>query len=293
MTIRRGPNKGKAIANIGDERHIQLQRLGRERALIYKTYLLTGLRKSELASFTVASLELDGPMPYAVLNAADEKNRRGSDIPLRADLVDDLRDWLADKLDAVRSDAVASNGQTLPLTEPPTALTTDTPLFNIPSGLVRILNRDLKLAGIPKRDERGRTIDVHGLRMTFGTLLSVGGVAPRTAQAAMRHSSIDLTMAVYTDPKLLDVYGAMDALPSLPLNDEPTPERMSKQATGTDDSRPFPVAPTVAPKSDNWCNQLSIVDNSDASSSDVQNEKKPEKPVVSQAFPMSGRLDTN
>jgi len=32
----------------------------------------------------------------------------------------------------------------------------------------------------------------------FGTLLRV---APRTTQAAMRHSSIDLTMNVYTDPK--------------------------------------------------------------------------------------------
>ena len=70
-------------------------------------------------------------------------------------------------------------------------------------------------AGIDKADERGRTIDVHALRHTFGTLLSKGGVAPRTAQAAMRHSSIDLTMNVYTDPKLLDVQGALDSLPSL------------------------------------------------------------------------------
>ncbi|MBU4273250.1 MAG: tyrosine-type recombinase/integrase, partial [Planctomycetes bacterium] len=86
----------------------------------------------------------------------------------------------------------------------------DTPLFTVPSGLVRILDRDLRLAGIPKVDERGRTVDVHSLRHTFGTLLSVAGVAPRTAQAAMRHSSIDLTMNVYTDPKLLDVAGAME-----------------------------------------------------------------------------------
>jgi integrase len=56
---------------------------------------------------------------------------------------------------------------------------------------------------------RGRTIDVHALRHSFGTLLSKGGVAPRTAQAAKRHSSIDLTMNTYTDPKLLDVHGAL------------------------------------------------------------------------------------
>jgi site-specific recombinase XerD len=40
-------------------------------------------------------------------------------------------------------------------------------------------------AGIPKRDDRGRTVDVHALRHTFGTHLSKNGVAPRTAQAAM------------------------------------------------------------------------------------------------------------
>jgi hypothetical protein len=35
----------------------------------------------------------------------------------------------------------------------------------------------------------------------------------------MRHSSIDLTMSVYTDPRLLDVEGALAVLPSLPLHD--------------------------------------------------------------------------
>ena len=34
----------------------------------------------------------------------------------------------------------------------------------------------------------------------------------------MRHSDINLTMNIYTDPRLLDVAGAMDALPLLPLN---------------------------------------------------------------------------
>ena len=37
----------------------------------------------------------------------------------------------------------------------------------------------------------------------------------RPAQAALRHSSLDLTMNVYTDPELLDVAKAMEALPDL------------------------------------------------------------------------------
>ena len=89
-------------------------------------------------------------------------------------------------------------------------------------------------------------MDIHALRHTFGTHLSKNGVAPRTGQAAMRHSSLDLTMNsarerrertsreghqarvpkggnaaggpnVYTDPELLDMAGAVDALPNLPL----------------------------------------------------------------------------
>lgn len=63
-----------------------------------------------------------------------------------------------------------------------------------------------------KRDERGRVVDIHPLRHTFGTHLSKAGVTPRVAMAAMRHSSLDLTMNIYTDPVLLDVGAAVDAL---------------------------------------------------------------------------------
>ena len=126
----------------------------------------------------------------------------------------------------------------------PFGLPPDTPVFTVPAGLIRILNRDLKFAGIPKVDERGRTVDVHALRTTFGTLLSKGGVAPRTAQAAMRHSTIDLTMNVYTDPKLLDVAGAVESLPALPLAGA-APQQA--KATGTNDAAPETLAPTLAP----------------------------------------------
>ena len=45
-------------------------------------------------------------------------------------------------------------------------------------------------------------------------------MSPRTAQAAMRHSDVNLTMGTYTDPKLLDVAGAMESLPALPIGPE-------------------------------------------------------------------------
>lgn len=63
----------------------ELECIGRERALLYRTLALTGLRKGELASLTVGQLARVGDVAYAVWNPADEKNRKGSDIPLRVD----------------------------------------------------------------------------------------------------------------------------------------------------------------------------------------------------------------
>lgn len=250
-TVRRGKNKGQAVAELKPATKAKLESIGRERALIYKTLVLTGLRKGELASLTVGQLELDATPAFASLNSSDEKNGEGNDIPLRADLADDLRQWLRDNLAVMQVEA----GR---LGEPiPAQLPAATPLFTVPKKLVRILNRDLKLAGIEKKDERGRTVDVHALRHSFGTLLSKGGVQPRTAQAAMRHSSIDLTMNVYTDPRLLDVHGALDALPMLPLAGGKDSEIM--RATGTTDSAPPPLAPSLAPNTDPQRDRLATV----------------------------------
>jgi integrase len=227
----------------------KLDRLGRERALMFKTLVLTGLRKSELAAVTVGHLDIDGPMPVILMRSNETKNRQQAVIPLRADLAEDLRRWvcmLKDELAGVidvESERIAPTfrrdaGGCLPL---------DKPLFTVPAGLVRILDRDLRAAGIPKRDERGWTVDVHALRHSFGTLLSKGGVAPRTAQAAMRHSDISLTMVTYTDPKLLDVQGALNALPSLPLSEDPRSQRGVARTTGTEGKQSECVAPPVAP----------------------------------------------
>jgi hypothetical protein len=79
----------------------------------------------------------------------------------------------------------------------------------------------------------------------------------------MRHSDIKLTMGVYTDPKLLDVRGALDALPGLPLAGGQA-EGEAVRATGTDgDFRRgiCLVAPLVAPTPDNSGTTLSNAGN--------------------------------
>ena len=204
----------------------ELERRGRERALLYKLLTLTGLRANEARSLTVGSLDLDPANPYAILAAADAKTREAAEIPLRADLASDLALWVSDKLQAVRSEARAAGEPT------PARLRPDTPLLDVPTGLVRILNRDMVAAGIVKRDERGRSFDVHGFRHVFNSLLAAADVPQRTRQVLMRHaSSGTLTDDIYSDPKVLDLRGALDKLPALPLHPAPNAERM--RATGT------------------------------------------------------------
>lgn len=227
------------------------EQAGRERALLYAVLVTTGLRKGELAALTVGDVVLDAPQPFVVLPGADAKNGQRATLPLRADVADELRAWVDAKAEAVCRQRVGVAGVAVP--------PADAPLFDVPTGLVRILDRDLAAAGIPKRDDRGFTVDVHALRHTFATHLVAAGVAPRIAQAALRHSSLELTMQLYTDPRLLDVAGALAALPALPTAGS-TAE--AARATGTDDAVALSVALT---RGRNRPNESLSVSNSNAS----------------------------
>ena len=67
-----------------------------------------------------------------------------------------------------------------------------------------------------------------------------------------------VTMNVYTDPKLLDVHGALDVLPTPPLDGGLQSEQTAVSATGTDDSVPFRFAPEFAPTADERSKSESI-----------------------------------
>jgi integrase len=89
MTIHRGKRRGQAVAKLRPEIRAQLEALGRERAIVYKTLVLTGLRKNELATLTVDQLRLDEPIPHVELDAENEKNREGNSLVIRPDLAED------------------------------------------------------------------------------------------------------------------------------------------------------------------------------------------------------------
>ncbi len=117
----------------------QQDRLGHERELIYKLAVTTGLRKNELASLTIGQLDLNAGFPHVRLNAADEKNREGNSIPLRRDVADELRHWLASSSDygAGSENVLAFRRDATPIKRP-----ASTPLLNIPEAFCKILDRD-------------------------------------------------------------------------------------------------------------------------------------------------------
>ena len=221
----------------------QQERLGQERELIYKLAVTTGLRKSELASLTIGQLDLDDACPHVTLNAADEKNRQGNSIPLRRNVADELRQWVSSIGVSIPRNTLSIFGRD------DSHGSAASKLFNVPDDLCKVFERDRAVADIAKKDDRGRTVDVHALRHTFGTMLSKAGVSPRVAQAAMRHSSIDLTMNVYTDPRLLDVQGAIESLPSMSVTNQPT-ENRQRLAAGAESFASRSVTPTVTPTAD-------------------------------------------
>lgn len=141
LTIRRGQNKGKPLAKISDRQRQRLERLGQERALVYKFMMLTGLRRGEVASLTVSALCLDESNPHVYVEGKHAKSGRAATLPLRDDLADDLRKHLA---------RLADGGQLSP----------DAPLFNAGRNFLRTFNLDLAAAGIAKVDAQGRSVDV-------------------------------------------------------------------------------------------------------------------------------------
>ena len=242
-TVRTGPRQGELTAKVSEERRLELERLGFERALIYKTAILTGLRHNELKTLKVSDLSF-GDVPFIKLQRNNEKSRKGSTVALRSDLAKDLQDWCKGR-DA--SELV----------------------FYVPTGLLRIMNRDLKTAGIPKVDADGFIVHVHSLRHSFGTHLSKAGVTARVAQAAMRHSNIGLTMNTYTDARLLDTSAAVESLPSLPL-----PPRF--------------VTPTVTPTPDILCHLGALPVTLDGESDSEEKRKNPANPLGNAGFSLIG-----
>ncbi|CAK9108551.1 unnamed protein product, partial [Durusdinium trenchii] len=179
---------------------VEFKMSGADRAMLYATAAYTGLRANELASLNPESFQLDAQPPTVTVLAAYSKHRRQDVLPLHPSLVVMLRPWLSEK--QKRKSVWSGNWAKRKY-----------------GG--KMLKRDLKSAGIPYVDENGLYADFHALRHTFITNMVKSGVNPKTAQALARHSTIDLTMNVYTSLTVSDQASALANLPAVPSLNAP------------------------------------------------------------------------
>ena len=202
---------------------------GPDRAMVYRLALGTGFRAKELRSLVPEFFALDSDPPTVTVQAGSSKRRRIDVQPIRCDLADVVRPWLANKADGAR-------------------------LFErLPGGTARMLRQDLAAARrawieaagsgqerqtraasnfLKYRDSAGRIADFHATRHTYISSIVASGASVKTAQELARHSSPTLTIGRYSHARLHDIVGALEGLP-----DQEAPEtQQTLRATGTDDA---------------------------------------------------------
>ena len=222
---------------------------GKGRYMIYLLGLTTGLRAGELHSLTWRSLNLSESEPSVTVLAAYAKNGKEATLPLRQDVGEQFRHWFAYG-DFSLDDEVF-------------------PGFNKAKGAA-MLRQDLRAAGIAYEDEAGRYADFHSLRHTFISIVGKSGATAKEVQRLARHSTVALTLDVYTHLGLNDERRAVENLPELHRTDQD--RRAAALKTGTDD-RPVrltengqeqltpKLTPFLTPTAFSGCNRSATIGN--------------------------------
>jgi len=198
----------KSLLRATERGPVRVGMTGKERALVYRLAVETGLRAGELRSLMKAGFDLTSSPPTVAVEAAYSKRRRRDVLPLRVDTAKALAAWLRNRKSGARA-------------------------FDLPSqsAVRKAFGEDLVKAKVTDLKNRLKAVDFHSLRHTFLTNLARAGVHPKTAQALARHSTITLTLDRYTHVALGDEVRAIEALPRL-SGGRPASSRL--KATGTD-----------------------------------------------------------
>ncbi len=162
--------------------HVECEGMsGRERHLLYRVALETGLRANEIRTLTVE--DFDFAKLTVRIRPQNEKARRGAILPLKPDLAGLMEEYTADKSPQDR-------------------------VIAVPQQAAKMLRTDLEAAGVPYKTSAGQA-DFHALRHTFGTMLAQSGTTPQVAQKLMRHSDPRLTQNLYTHLQVDDLRSGM------------------------------------------------------------------------------------
>ena len=227
---------------------------GPARAMLYCVACATGFRANELASVRPADFDMQVEPAVVTLTAGNAKNGQTAVQPLPAELVGELRRYLAG----------------LPVG----------PVW--PGGwaddAAEMFRLDLDAAGVAyivDGPEGPLYADFHALRHSFIALLDKSGATLKEAMQLARHSDPRLTMAVYGRAQLHDLGDAVGRLPSLLSGT--SPDRQQMQATGTEGrsiSTPSVLRMSCAP-SDSGGDSAGFPDSAGGSRGEKQDRSQP------------------
>jgi integrase len=193
-----------------------------QQAILVRTLIETGARWGELTLATWG--DLDEPAATLTFRAENTKTERERTVPLRADLLEDLRSYrliLAE---------VAGN---MPAAHHPIFLSPEgKPMTRGTSNFRRFLGLAYERAGLLRRDERGRlrsadgrALNVHTLRHTCCTRFARAGAPLPVAQAMLGHASPAMTAKVYTHVVAEDARRVIESFGRTPDSNRPTEDR--------------------------------------------------------------------
>ena len=165
----RAAESGPSVVAVRPQKskHLDILIDGPERAVLYRIAMGTGFRAGELRSLLPEDFKLDGDNPRIEIDGSRTKNGKAAIQPIRRDLAEFLRPWLAGK-------------------EP------GKPVLVFPARSADMLRLDLEAAGIPYEASEG-VCDFHAIRVSFLTAIGKSGTDPKTMMALARHSDFKTT----------------------------------------------------------------------------------------------------
>lgn len=171
--------------------------------MLYQLAAETGLRRNEIRSLTVSSL--DFKKCTVIITDEASKNDKPYTLPLKHATAQALQCFVHGKTPGTRVFRKITNRTS------------------------EMIQADLADAGLSYADDAGRVFDFHALRHQCGSMLAAANVHPKIAQQIMRHGDINLTLSRYTHVFRGQEAAAIESLPDLSR-----PSKQRAKATGTD-----------------------------------------------------------
>ena len=220
----------KPVRTAGGERRSVTVRMNYpDRAWAYRIAAGTGFRAGEVASLTPESFDLDAEPPTVTVEAAYSKRKRRDVQPIRGDLAEALRPWLA---------STPAGQPVCPLPDGKAGLLLRADMDAARAEWIAEAHTPAERAEreasdfLRPTDSKGRVVDFHGLRVHYVSRVVEAGANVKEAMELARHSDPKLTLKTYARVGLHSLAKVLDGLP--PTDHQTGDALESMRATGTD-----------------------------------------------------------